>query len=96
MSSTAAAATQVYGWMWMTMTGVRPHRTPAVESHAAHRTLKSPPPPSPVGIPDWLGLALAEEERIIAVQKCGRWLLGVTYLSEVAMELERTYSIGSP
>ena len=62
----------------MTMTGVRPLRTPAVESHAAHRTLKSPPP-SPVAISDSLGLGSAEEEqRIIAVQKSGRWLLEVT------------------
>ena len=71
----------------MTMTAVRPHRTPAVESHAAHRTLKSPPP-SPVAIPDSLGLGSAvEEQRIIAVQKSGRWLLEVAYLYNATMGL---------
>ena len=73
--------------MWMTMTDVRPHRTPAVESHAAHRTLKSPPP-SPVAISGSLGLSSAEEEhRIIAVQKSGRWLLQVAHHNNAAMEL---------
>ena len=69
------------------MTDVRPHRTPAVESHAAHRTLKSPPP-SPVAIPDSLGLGSAEEERrIIAVQKSGRWLLQVAHHNNAAIGL---------
>ena len=69
------------------MTDVRPHRTPAVESPAAHRTLKSPPP-SPVAIADSLGLGSAEEEqRIIAVLKSGRWLLQVTHINNATMEL---------
>ena len=69
------------------MTDVRPHRTPAVESHAAHRTLKSPPP-SPVAIPDSLGLGSAEEEqRIIAVLKSGRWLLQVAHHNNAAIGL---------
>ena len=82
MSST----TQVYGWTWMTMTAVKPQRNPAPEFHAAHRTCKSPAP-SPVGIPDWLGLGLAEEERIIAVQKSGRLLLQVAHHNNAEMGL---------
>ena len=71
----------------MTMSAVRPHRTRVAEFPAAHITLKLPPP-SPVAIPDVLGLGSAEEEqRIIAVQKSGRWLLEVAYLYNTTMGL---------
>ena len=51
----------------MTTTAVKPQPNPGDEFLAAHRTFKLPQ--YPVDIPDWLGLGLAEEERIIAVQK---------------------------